>query len=120
MRNTLGAMGYAPNHNSYNAFVGDDESSVNTVHTAATVTGVTTGSTLGNTYQASTVPTELAMAIQTLAANQQALLQHVAPLAQQMAALSHNPSTVARAPPQNNNFVVPQLRTYVGYQGGGG
>ena len=121
MRNTSGAMGYAPNHNAYNAFVDNDDSSVDTAHTAAaTVTGGTTGSTLGNTYQASTVPAELAAAIQTLAANQQALMQHVAPLTQQMAALSHNPGTMARAPPAGNSYVVPNLLTYVGYQGGGG
>lgn len=50
MCNTSGAMGYAPNQNAYNAFIGNDDSSVDTAHTAATVTGATTGSTLGSTY----------------------------------------------------------------------
>ena len=114
MRATSGAMGYAPNQNAYNAFVGDDDSSVDTTHTAATVTGVgMTGSTLGSTYQASTVPAEVAAALQTLAANQQALTQ-------QMAAMSHNPNTAARAPPAGNAYGAPNLPTYVGYQGGGG
>lgn len=114
MRATSGAMGYAPNHNAYNAFVGDDDSSVDTAHTAATVTGVgTTGSTLGSTYQASAVPAEVAAALQTLAASQQALTQ-------QMAAMSHNPGTAYRAPPAGNTFVAPTLPNYVGYHGGGG
>ena len=128
MRNTSGAMGYAPNQNAYNAFVGDDDSSVDTANTTVTVTAATTGSTLGSTYQASTVPAELAAAIQTIAANQQALFQHVAPLTQQMAALSHNPGSMVRAPPTGttysappagNNYGVPQLPTYVGYNNGG-
>jgi hypothetical protein len=66
MRNTSGAMGYAPNQNAYNAFLGNNDSSVDTAHTAATVTRVTTGSTFGSTYQAATVPAELMAALQTL------------------------------------------------------
>jgi hypothetical protein len=92
LRNTSGQMGCTPNQNAFNIFATDNESSVDTVATqiaAATVTNTTTGSTLGNTYQASIVPSELAAAIQTIAANQQALYQHVAPLTQQMAAMSY-------------------------------
>ena len=131
-RNTSGQMGYAPNHNAFNVFAGaDDESSVDTAATKeapsagvfARTTG-TTDSTLGSTYQASTVPTELAAAIQTIAANQQALYQHVAPLSQQMAALALRPNTTTTANPAfragNPTFGrVPTVPTYVGYQGGG-
>ncbi len=120
-RNTSGQMGYAPNQNAFHAFTNDDESSVDTVGTNNGIipgTPVTTGSTLGSTYQASTVPTELAAAIQTIAANQQALNEHVAPLLQQMAAMAVQPG-----PPHTNvNPMfsrVPNVPTYVGYQGGG-
>jgi hypothetical protein len=53
------------------------------------VAAATTGSTLGNTYQTapSTVPQELMMAINTIAANQQLLYQHIALLTQYMAAM---------------------------------
>jgi hypothetical protein len=125
-RNTSGQMGYAPNHNAFNAFVGDDESSVDTIATqvaAAAATAPTVGSTLGSTYQASTggVTSELTTAIQTLAANQQALYQHVAPLTQQMAAMSYQPGTARQNvyPPPNTNSGVPTVPTYIGFQGGG-
>ena len=63
---------------------------------------------------------EVAAELQTLAANKQAIMQHVALLTQQMAALLHNPGTAVRPPHAGNNFVVPTLPTYIGYQGGGG
>ncbi len=57
-------------------------------HTAA---GVTTGSTLGNTYAtpapATTMSNNLTLAINFLAENQLALYQHIAPLSQHMAAM---------------------------------
>ncbi len=126
-RNTTGQMGYAPNNNAFNVFSTDDKSSVDTAATKdgpPPVTIGTTGSTLGSTYQASTVPTELAAAIQTIAANQQALYQHVAPLSQQMAALALRPNTNTAAIPgfvaANPAFGrVPTMPTYVGYHGGG-
>ena len=79
---------------------------------------------MGNTYQASTIGADLTTAIQTLAANQQALYQHVAPLSQQMAAMSFQQGTQTQqnlysAPPLNNSFVVPTVPTYIGFQGGG-
>jgi hypothetical protein len=78
---------------------GDDTSDTNTMvtHTAAVVT---TGSTLSNTYQASVIPPELTAAINTIVANQQSLYNHIAPLLQQMAALSfqRQPPTQARQP----------------------
>jgi hypothetical protein len=65
-----------------------------------TVTAATTGSTLSNTYQASFVPIELTVAINTIAANQQSLYQHIAPLSQQIAVLSFKaqPATQACQP----------------------
>jgi hypothetical protein len=123
LRNTSGQMGYAPTHtqNAFNVFTADDESSVESVVTqigAPPAMATTTGSTLGSTYQASTVPTELAAAIHTIAANQQALYQHVAPLTQQMAAMSYHarPPTFATGAPTT---FIPQVPTYVGYQAGG-
>jgi hypothetical protein len=53
-----------------------------------TAAAVTTGSTLGNTYQAFVVPPELTAAINTIAANQESLYHHIAPPLQQMAELS--------------------------------
>ena len=121
-RNTSGQMGYAPNHNAFGVFGTDDDSSVDTTVTkeAPTAgTASTTGSTLGSTYQASTVPAELAAAIQTIATNQQALYQHVAPLSQQMAAMAFQPGAPTMGTATNPNFGVPQVPTYVGYNGGG-
>jgi hypothetical protein len=40
-RNTSGQMGYAPNHNAFNAFAGDDESSVDTIATQAAAAAAT-------------------------------------------------------------------------------
>jgi hypothetical protein len=79
---------------------------------AVAATAVTAASTLGSTYQAST---------QTLAANQQALYQHVAPLVtQQMAAMSYQPGTQTRQATQpNSSFGVPTVPTYIGFQGSG-
>ena len=120
-RNMSGQMGYAPNHNAFNVFGTDDNSSVDTAATkeapnagTAGTTRSTLGTMLGSTYQASTVPTELAAAIQTIAANQHALYQHVAPFSQQMAAMAFQ-----TGPPTMGNASVPQVPTYVGYQGGG-
>ena len=127
-RATSGQMGYAPNNNAFNVFAGtDDESSVDTAANkeappAAMFAGTagTTGSTLGLTYQASTstVPTELAAAIQTIAANQQALYQHVAPLSQHMAAMSFQAGAPTMGTTTNPRFNLPQVPTYVGYNGG--
>jgi hypothetical protein len=90
LRNTSGQQGYTANQNAFQAFETNDDSSVDTIGTMIPpATAPTTGSTLGQTYQASTVPTELAAAIRTIADNQQALYQHIAPLSQQMAALSY-------------------------------
>ncbi len=121
-RNTSGQMGYAPNHNAFNIFGNNDESSVDTAATKEVPTASTagtTGSTLGSTYQASTVPTELAAAIQTITANQQALYQHVAPLSQQMAAMAFQPGAPAMGTATNPHLGVPQVPNYIGYNGGG-
>ena len=92
LRNTSGQQGYAANQNAFQAFETHDDSSVDTTTTIIAPTANTSGSTLGQTYQAATVPDELAAAIRTIADNQQALYQHIAPLSQQMAALSHQDS----------------------------
>jgi hypothetical protein len=67
-------------------------------HTAA---AATTGSTLGNTYQTApaSTPQELTTAINMIVANQQSLYQHIAPLLQQMAALSFTQQTTQVRPP---------------------
>jgi hypothetical protein len=84
-RNTSSQMGYAPNHNAFNVFGTKSVDTAATKEAPTASTAGTTGSTLGSKYQASTVqsltvPMELAAAIQTIVANQQALYQHVAPL----------------------------------------
>ncbi len=73
-----------------------------------TAAGVTAGSTLGNTYAtpAPMAPTNnnLTLAINLLAANQQALYQHITPLSQQMAEMLFHvqPSLKARVFPSPN------------------
>jgi hypothetical protein len=124
LRNTMGTMGYAPTTNALHAFEDHDESSIETTVTQVVATATTTGSTLGATYQASTVPSELATAIQTIAANQQALYQHIAPLTQQMAAMMYQHGTLAHTPayqptPPIINTGILQVPTYVGYHTGG-
>ncbi len=70
-----------------NKFV-DLENDTIVKHTAA---GITTGSTLGNTYTTpaptTTTNNNLTAAINLLVANQQALYQHIAPLSQHMAVM---------------------------------
>ena len=66
LRNTSGQQGYTANQNAFQAFETNDDSSVDTIGTIIPPTRTaTTGSTLGQTYQAFTVPTELAAAIRT-------------------------------------------------------
>jgi hypothetical protein len=125
-RNTSSQMGYAPNNNAFNVFGTDDDSSVDTAATKEAPnagTAGTTGSTLGSTgltstVQTSSVPKELAAAIQTIAANQQALYQHVAPLSQQMAAMAFQPGAPTMGTATNTRFNAPQVPNYVGYNGG--
>jgi hypothetical protein len=89
-------------------------------HTAA---AADTGSTLGNTYQATVIPPELTAAINTIAANQQSLYQHIAPLLQQMAALSFHmqPTTQACQPalhaPPIQHLAIPGPPAYGGNHG---
>jgi hypothetical protein len=118
-------MGYTPTRKAFQAFTDHtDDSSVETTvtHTAAAAaTAATMGSTLGSTYQASLVTAELTAAIKTIAANQQALHAQVAPLTQQMAAMSYQQGTKARqyqATLPVQNLVIPQAPTYGGYSGG--
>jgi hypothetical protein len=122
IRNTMGQQGYIP-QNMYHVL----DKGNNTSDADATVTqrvaAATTGSTLGNTYQA-TVPPELMAAINTIAANQQSLYQHIAPLSQQMAALSFHvqPPMQACQPalhaPPVQHLAIPGLPAYGGNHGG--
>ncbi len=97
LRSTLAQQGYAPAHNLYkNLGAGgndtNDELTVMTITQVASVVTMT-GSTLANIY-ATLVPVpidpQIALAINSLTSNQQALYQHIALLLQQMAAISFN------------------------------
>jgi hypothetical protein len=70
----------------YNVLHIDDlsDNAMAVMHTAA---AAARGSTLGNTHQRQIVPQYLAAMINTIAANQQSLYQHVALLMQEMAAM---------------------------------
>ena len=120
LRNTTGQQGYTANQNAFQAFETNDDSSVDTTGTNIAPTAHTTGSTLGQTYQSSTVPTELAAAIRTIADNQQALYQHIAPLTQQMAAMSYHDTQrqataqVAHPAPPITQLHVPAFAAYTG------
>jgi hypothetical protein len=86
--NTAGQQGYIqPAQNMYNVLNTNDSSNdaMTVTHTAA---AATTRSTLGNTYQTQAIPQDLATAINVITANQHSLHQHIAPLMQQMAAMS--------------------------------
>jgi hypothetical protein len=87
IHNMVGQQGYVPQNMYHVLDVGNDTSNANTMVTQ-TAAAITTGSTLGNTYQATAIPPELTAAINTIAANQHSLYQHIALLSQQMAALS--------------------------------
>jgi hypothetical protein len=124
IRNTTGQQGYVPDQNMYHVFEeGDDTSNANTT-VMQTAAAVTMGSTLGNTYQPSVLPPELTAAINTIAVNQQSLYHHIAPLSQQMAALSFQaqPPMQARWPafqaPPIQHLAIPGPPAYAGYQGG--
>ncbi len=103
----------------YNVLEEPDDSSADTtvMHTAV---AATTGSTLGNSYQASIIPAELTAAINTIAANQQSLYHHIAPLLQQMATLSFQaqPTIQARWPafqaPPVHQLAIPGPPAYRG------
>jgi hypothetical protein len=84
IRNTTGQLRYAqPAHNMYN-MLEMDNSGNNATRITQMAAAANRGSTLSNTYQTtpSTVPQELATAINMLAANQKLLFQHIAPLTQ--------------------------------------
>ncbi len=124
IRNMMGQQGYAPNQNMYHVLKeGDDTSNADRTVTQMAAT-VTMGITLGNTYQAFVIPPELTAAINTIMANQQSLYNHIAPLLQQMAALSSQaqPPTQARQPvfqaPPIQHLAIPSPPAYAGYQGG--
>jgi hypothetical protein len=121
--NTMGPQGYVP-QNMYHILDGGN----NTSNTNMTVTQLaaagTTGSTLGNTYQATAIPPELMAAINMIVVSQQSLYQHIAPLLQQMAALSFHaqPPMQARQPalhaPPIQHLAIPSPPAYRGNHGG--
>jgi hypothetical protein len=122
--NTTGQQGYVPNQNMYHVLEGGDDISNADKTVMQTAAAATMESSLGNTYQASVIPPELTAAINMIAANQQSLYQHIAPLSQQMAALSfqEQPPTQAHQPayqaPPIQSLVIPGPPAYAGYQGG--
>ncbi len=115
---TLAQHGYAPANNNYtmlaNKFVDLD----NDTFVEHTADGVTAGSMLGNKY-ATPAPMRmmtngLTSAINLLAANQQALNQHITPLLQHMAVVSFHvqPLLQARVFPTPNTtpYYVPPIQ----------
>jgi hypothetical protein len=87
----------------------NDDRTVITITQMATV--ATMGSTLANTHaMPAPAPTDhnITLAINYLAANQQALYQHIAPLLQQMAAMSFN----MQPPMPRCMFTVPHLMPF--------
>ncbi len=123
IRNTTGQQGYVPQNIHHILDKGNNTSNADTTLTQ-TAAAATTGSTLGNTYQATVVPPELMAAINMIAANQQSLYQHIAPLSQQIAALSFQakPPMQARQPafhaPPVQHLAIPGPPAYGGNQGG--
>jgi hypothetical protein len=111
---TLVQQGYVPAQNMYN-ILGTSGNDTNNKLTVVTVTqttaAATTGSTLANTY-ATPVPAptdpHIASAINSLAANYQALYQHIVPLLQQMAAMSFN----TQPPTPRRMFTAPHLTPF--------
>jgi hypothetical protein len=99
IRNTAGQQEYVPQNMYHVLDGGNNTSNTDTTLTQTTAAG-TTGSTLDNTYQATAIPPDLTAAINTITVNQQSLYQHIAPLSQQMAALSFHvqPLVQARQP----------------------
>jgi hypothetical protein len=108
IHSTSAQHGYAPANNYSllaNKFVDSDNDTI----VKQTAAEVTAGSILGNTYTtpALTAPStnnNLTLTINSLAVNQQALYQHIAPLSQQMAVMSFHaqPSLQARVFPLPN------------------
>jgi hypothetical protein len=102
---------------------GNNTSNANTTVTQ-TAAAATTGSTLGNTYQATAIPPELTAAINTILANQQFLYQYIALLSQQMAALSFHAQLPTQAcqpalhTPPIQHLAIPGLPAYGGNHGG--
>jgi hypothetical protein len=135
LRSTAGQLGYGPtdptNNNMYTILGDDDDTfSMETVATQVTTikqtAAMTKSGTLGSTYAATTVPSEIAAALSQLAANQTAIMN-------QMVAMSVNPPPTHQATfiPPMQPINVPWQQPYTGqatsgynpalgyYQGGG-
>ncbi len=107
LRTITGQQGYVPRgNNMFNVLAEQkDKEDVNMVNDATMVTqtaALTTGSTLGNTHGGTaTIPSEITMASNQLAANQEAIQQ-------QMAAMTFT----TPPPPQTRRFTSPLCRTW--------
>ena len=123
LRNTAGQLGYAPlnaaNNNMFTILGNDDNTnSTGTVATQATMinqtAAMTAGSTLGNTYAATTFPTEITATINQMAANQTTIMN-------QMVAMSVNPPLMQQATfiPPMQQINVPWQQPYAGQATGG-
>jgi hypothetical protein len=125
---TTGQQGYVPGKNNmFNVLAEqEDEEDVDTVDNGTTVTqtaALTTGSTLGNTYGgAATIPLEITMATNQLAANQVAIQQQMA--AMTFTAPPPSPNMQFHIPPVQNMGQQPFAGAAQGIfnpgQGGGG
>ncbi len=129
LRTMTGQQGYAPGvgNNMFNVLGRKDEDTDTaddaTATTATQTAAFTTVGTLGNTYGgATTIPLEISMAINQLAANQLAIQQQMA--AMTFAANSPSPHMQFQIPPIQNmgqqSFVGAAQGIYNTTQGGGG
>ncbi len=112
--NTLVQQGYALTQNMYATLAEGSDSNNDTTTNTQMSAVVTTGSTLGNTYATPShtmadimMSPDLVAVINLLAANQQALLQHMAVMS-----FHAQPSLQARTfpPPNNMLFHVPPIQ----------
>jgi hypothetical protein len=113
-RSTSAQQGYVPAHNMYNILGagGNDTKDKSTVMTIIQMAAAATASsTLANTYAApAPAPTDpqIAVVINCLTANQQALYQHITPSSQQIAAMSFN----TQPPTTRCTFTAPHLTPF--------
>jgi hypothetical protein len=123
IRNTMGQQGYVP-QNMYHILNGGDDTSNTDTMVNQMAGAATNGSTLGNTYQATAIPPELTASINRIVANQQSLYQYIAPLSQQMAALSFHVQPPMQAcqlalhAPPVHHLAIPGPPVYGGNHGG--
>jgi hypothetical protein len=110
----MAQQGYAPARDMYNilsAGSNDTDDKLTVMTFTQMAAAATMGSTLANNYatpaQAPTDP-QIVLMVNSLAANQQVLYAHIAPLLQQMAAISFN----TQPPTLRCTFTVPHLMPF--------